>query len=121
MDTHDFSKKILKAIDTTEMARLLYCNNDATKFVTILDGTYIYTCNTKNYTHQRKIYSGQKHRHLFKVMKLIVAENIYGPFPANKNDAEIISIVFNTFPIEIFSDRGTWFSSIGDFVMQSNF
>lgn len=81
---------------TTEMARLLYCNNDATKCVTILDGTYIYTCNTKNYTHQRKIYSGQ--------MKLIAVDgtiiDIFGPFPANKNDAEIISIVFNTFPIE---------------------
>lgn len=56
---------------TTDLARLLYCENNPEKCVIVCDGTYIYTCSTSNYSHQRKIYSGQKRRHLFKIMKMI--------------------------------------------------
>lgn len=83
---------------TTNMARIMYCDNDPNKSVTIWDGTYIYVCNTSNYTHQRKIYSGQKKRHLFKIMKVVAVDgsilDVFGPFAANKNDAEILKTVF---------------------------
>lgn len=89
---------------TTDLARLLYCNNDPTKSVTIWDGTYIYTCNTSNHAHQRKIYSGQKRRHLFKIMKVVAADgsilDVFGPFEATKNDAEILKIVFEKTSVE---------------------
>lgn len=84
---------------TTDLARLLYCNNDEKKCVVVLDATYIYTCDTSNYSHQRKIFSGQKHRHLFKIMKMIAIDgtmiDCYGPFPANMNDATIVQKIFN--------------------------
>lgn len=83
---------------TTDLARLLYCNNDQSKCVAIIDGTYIYTCNTRNYSHQRMIYSCQKHRRLFKIMKITAVDgsiiDVFGPFPAVMNDAAIIKKVF---------------------------
>lgn len=93
---------------TTDLARILYCNNDTKKCVIILDGTYIYTCNTSNYSHQRKIYSGQKRRHLFKIMKIVSVDgaviDLFGPFPATINDAEIIKKIFEQTSIgKIFS------------------
>lgn len=116
---------------TTDMARMLFCDNDATKSVTIWDGTYIYTCNTSNYAHQRKIYSGQKHRHLFKIMKVVAVDghiiDVFGPFAANKNDAEILKMVFKNTAIErifragdiILLDRG--FRDCVDFLKRKNF
>lgn len=81
---------------TTDLARLLYCNGDSTKCVVVLDGTY--TCDTSNYSHQRKIYSGQKRRHLLKIMKVIAVDgsiiDCFGPFPATLNDAKIIIKIF---------------------------
>lgn len=103
---------------TTDFARLLYCHNDPEKCVIICDGTYIYTCNTSNYLHQRKIYSGQKRRHLIKIMKIVSVDgsilDVFGPFPATKNDADILKIVFEKTSIEnvlkagdvILVDRG---------------
>lgn len=83
---------------TTDLARMLYCNNDPKKAVTIWDGTYIYTCNTSNHTHQRKIFSGQKHRHLFKIMKIVATDgtiiDVFGPFEATINDANILKKIF---------------------------
>lgn len=79
---------------TTALARLLYCNNNPNKCVAIVDGTYIYTCSSSNHAHQRKVYSGQKKRHLFKVMKLTAVDgtiiDVFGPFPATHNDAKIL-------------------------------
>lgn len=83
---------------TTKLAHLLYCDNDLTKCVVVADGTYIYTCSTSNHTHQRKIYSGQKKRHLFKIMKLIAVDgaiiDVFGPFPATFNDSKILNEIF---------------------------
>lgn len=116
---------------TTDMARMLYCNNDHSKCVTIWDGTYIYTCSTANYTHQRKIFSGQKHRHLFKIMKVVGVDgtilDVFGPYPANKNDAEILRLIFektgiqNIFrPGDVFLvDRG--FRDVVQFLKNKNF
>lgn len=92
------SKPPMAIEHTTDLARLLYCDNDPSKCVVVLDGTYIYTCDTSNYSHQRKIYSGQKHRHLFKIMKFIAVDgsiiDCFGPFPATMNDAQIIKTIF---------------------------
>lgn len=89
---------------TSDLARVLYCGNDPKKCVVILDGTYIYTCSTSNYAHQRQIYSGQKRRHLFKIMKVTSVDGsiigTFGPFPATKNDAEILKVIFEKTSIE---------------------
>lgn len=83
---------------TTDFARELYCDKNPEKVVAICDGTYIYTCSSKNYAHQKCIYSGQKKRHLFKIMKFVAVDgtiiDVFGPFPANKNDADILKIIF---------------------------
>lgn len=82
---------------TTDFARMLYCDNNPERVVVICDGTYIYTCSSKNYAHQKCIYSGQKNRHLFKIMKFVAVDgtiiDVFGPFPANQNDAEILKII----------------------------
>lgn len=84
---------------TTELARILFCKNNANICVIVCDGTYIYTCSSTNYAHQRKVYSCQKQRHLFKIMKIVAADGtilaVFGPFEATKNDAEILRTVFN--------------------------
>lgn len=89
---------------TTDLARKIYCNNHVEKCVTIFDGTYVYTCNTSNYSHQRKIYSSQKRRHLFKIMKVVAVDgtiiDVFGPFAATINDANIIKTVFEQTSIE---------------------
>lgn len=95
---------------TTDLARLLYCNKDTEKCVVILDGTYIYTYSSKNYAHQKRTYSGQKHRHLFKIMKFVAVDgtiiDVFGPFAANKNDAEILKIIFEKTSIEKIFNKG---------------
>lgn len=87
----------------TDLSRILYCDGDPQKAVSIWDGTYIYTCGSSNYAHQRKCYSGQKHRRLFKIMKAVAADgtiiDVFGPFKANLNDAEIMKLIFNRTPI----------------------
>lgn len=89
---------------TTDLARMLYCNNDPTKSVTICDGTYIYTCGSSNYEHQRNIYSSQKRRHLFKIMKIVTVDgsiiDTFGPFSAKTNDAPILKDIFEKTSIE---------------------
>lgn len=95
---------------TTDLARLLYCGNDPKKCVFICDGTYVYTCSTSNYAQQRKLYSGQKHRHLFKIMKIVSVDgsiiDVVGPFSANQNDATILRIVFEKTAIEQIFNAG---------------
>lgn len=91
------NREWLKA-HTTDLAHSLYCAGDATRCVIVLDGTYVYTCSTSNYTHQRKIYSGQKKRHLFRIMKFIAVDgtiiDCFGPYPATMNDAKIVMSIF---------------------------
>lgn len=84
---------------TTDLACLLYLNNNISMCVFILDGTYVYTCGSCNHAHQRKLYSGQKRRHLFKIIKIVAADgsifDTFGPFPGIMNDAEIIKNIFD--------------------------
>lgn len=95
---------------TTDFARLLYCGNSHTKCVFVCDGTYIYTCGSSNYAHQRQIYSGQKRRHLFKIMKIVSVDgtiiDVFGPYPATKNDSEILKEVFEQTSIENMFNAG---------------
>lgn len=83
---------------TTDFAKLLYCNKDPEKCVIICDGTYVYCNSSANYAHQRHTYSGQKRRHLFKIMKFVTVDGFiidtFGPFGATQNDAKIIKILF---------------------------
>lgn len=103
---------------TTDFARMLYCDKNPEKIVVICDGTYIYTCGSINYAHQKCIYSGQKKRHLFKIMKFVAVDgtiiDVFGPFPAKTNDAVILKIIFEQSSIKnifnaadvILVDRG---------------
>lgn len=95
---------------TTDLAFMLYCNNDRTKCVTIWDATYIYTCSSSNYTHQRKIFSGQKRRHLFKIMKVTAVDgsiiDVFGPFKATTNDSDILKNIFERTSIENIFNAG---------------
>lgn len=95
---------------TTELARILYCGNNPEKIAIICDGTYVFTCNSKNYLHQKKIYSGQKRRHLFKIMKFVAIDgsiiDVFGPFPATKNDAEILKIIFEKSSLKTIFNAG---------------
>lgn len=89
---------------------MLYCENSTEKCVIVCDGTYIYTCSSSNYSHQRKTFSGQKKRHLFKIMKIIAIDgsiiDVFGPFPATKNDAEILRSVFEQTSFEHILNAG---------------
>lgn len=100
----------LLAQHTTDLAFMLYCDNDRTKSVTIWDGTYIYTCGSSNYAHQRKLYSGQKRRHLFKIMKITAVDgfiiDVFGPFKATMNDSDISRKVFEQTTIEKIFNPG---------------
>lgn len=95
---------------TTDFARMLYCDNNPEKIVVICDGTYIYTCGSKNYAHQKCIYSGQKKRHLFKIMKFVAVDgtiiDVFGPFPAKTNDADILKIIFDQSSIKNIFNAG---------------
>ena len=67
------------------MSKILY-DLDPSQLVLIADGTYLYCEKSENSDTQRRLYSGQKKRHLIKPF-VIVAENgvivgIYGPFSA---------------------------------------
>lgn len=95
---------------TTDFARMLYCNNDPNKCVVICDGTYIYTYSSTNYAHQRNTFSGQKKRHLFKIMKFVTVDGLiidtFGPFRATQNDAQIINTIFEKSAFKCFLNAG---------------
>ena len=70
---------------------------DGTQLFMIADGTYLYCEKSGNNFIQRKLYSGQKNRHLIKPF-VICASNgtiigVYGPFSATTNDAKIMEII----------------------------
>jgi hypothetical protein len=78
------------------MSKILY-DLDPSQLVLIADDTYLYCEKSENSDTQRRLYSGQKKRHLIKPF-VIVAENgviigIYGPFSATTNDAKILEII----------------------------
>lgn len=70
---------------------------DSNQLTIIADGTYSYCQKSSNNYIQRKTFSVQKHRHLVKPFVVTSADglilDVYGPFPATKNDAEIMEDV----------------------------
>lgn len=98
---------------STDLALMLHCDNDKNKCISIWDATYIYTCGSSNYSHQRKLYSGQKRRHLFKIMKITAVDgsilDVFGPFKATTNDAEILRKIFDQTSIENIFNAGDVF------------
>lgn len=100
--------------NTSALSRRLYKVNDETAVIT-LDGTYIYTISSSNYHFQKQTYSMQKHRNLVKFMMAVATNGMilgaYGPFPAPKNDATILT--------EIMSKTGNIFDLLlpGDVVV----
>ena len=68
----------------------------------IWDGTYFYTHKSEHHETNRSTYSGQKHRHLVKMMSLILPDgyvlDITGPYPSDgyHNDAALASHVLKS-------------------------
>lgn len=87
----------------TPQARMLYCNNDPHRVVTIWDATYIFCDRSGNYKFQKQTYSGQKKRNFVKPMVCVCPDgyivDIFRPCMATENDATIMRKI-----IENYSD-----------------
>jgi hypothetical protein len=63
----------------------------------IWDGTYIYCNKSNDHALQRSSYSGQKSRHLIKMMSLVLPDgyvlDLIGPFYGKDNDASISKVI----------------------------
>lgn len=63
----------------------------------IWDGTYIYCNKSNDHALQRSSYSGQKSRHLIKMMSLVLPDgyvlDLLGPFYGEDNDASISKVM----------------------------
>jgi len=63
----------------------------------IWDGTYIYCNKSSDHALQRSNYSGQKSRHLIKMMSLVLPDgyvlDLLGPFYGKDNDASISKVI----------------------------
>ena len=63
----------------------------------IWDGTYIYCNKSNDHVLQRSSYSGQKSRHLIKMMSLVLPDgyvlDLLGPFYGKDNDASISKVI----------------------------
>lgn len=86
-------------LNMTSISRALFCENQIDNIVSIWDATYIYIQKSSNYEFQRKSYSMHKKRPLIKPM-MAVAPNgyildVFGPYPANLNDAEILKKILH--------------------------
>lgn len=81
------------------MARNLH-TNAADQAIVVADGTYIYCNKSKNYEIQRNTYNDQKKRNFIKPMVFVTTNgyfiDVIGPFEATKNDAAIMSTIFES-------------------------
>ncbi|CAH2103328.1 unnamed protein product [Euphydryas editha] len=95
-----FSKNDREELKThnTKIARELFLNGQNDKLITIWDGTYVYIQKSSNYRFQRKSFSMHKHRPLIKPFVAVATDgyilDVFGPFPANKSDANIMLELF---------------------------
>lgn len=96
-------EELLQSI--TNMANGLFLNNKKDRAVVIADGTYIFCQKTQNFTMQKELYSTYKKRHLFKPMVLVTTNgrflDVFGPYSARINDADILKSMFNTYASQI--------------------
>lgn len=94
----NITRQMLKENMTTFTRELFTENNN--NIATLWDGTYIYIQKSSNNRFQRKTWSVQKTRSLVKPFVACCPNgyilDIYGPYPANMNDSEIIKQVFTT-------------------------
>lgn len=92
------NREILKS-NITDISRALFCETNPENIITIWDATYVYIQKSSNYAFQRKTYSMHKRRPLIKPM-MVVSPNgyildVFGPYAANLNDAEILKKILN--------------------------
>ncbi|XP_065675501.1 uncharacterized protein LOC136091722 [Hydra vulgaris] len=86
-------------LNNTDMIKDLFDLKEE-QLAIIADGTYLFCEKSSNNTLQRKLYSGQKKRHLVKPFVVCTANgfiiDVYGPFAATMNDATILSNILKT-------------------------
>lgn len=92
------NRDILKH-NMTDISRALFCENSPENIISIWDATYVYIQKSSNYEFQRRTYSMHKRRPLIKPM-MVVSPNgyileVFGPYPANLNDAEILKKILS--------------------------
>lgn len=115
---------------TTQMCRILHCNNNNERAIIICDGTYIYTHKSSNFDFQKKSYNDQKKKNFVKVMMIVGSDGTIfyalGPYAATDNDAKILRDIFensNTFNNLragdiLILDRG--FRDVTNFIRERN-
>jgi hypothetical protein len=85
-------------IENNIVAKKLH-TDDENQMVFIADGTYCYCEKSSDNQLQRSTYSVQKSRHLVKPFVICSSNgrivDIYGPYQASLNDAEIMKIILN--------------------------
>lgn len=105
--------------NTTDSARILHAQNDPNRLITVWDGTYIYIDKSANHEFQKLSFSGQKDRNFLRPMMCVTTNgyiiDVFGPFPASKNDATCMTVILQNYqevsdavqPDDIFIfDRG---------------
>lgn len=78
--------------NSTKSSRILHCENDPQKLVTIWDGTYIFTDKSGNFRFQKETYNQQKSQNFLRPMMCVTTNgyiiDVFGPFQARENDAK---------------------------------
>lgn len=86
--------------NTTVLARMLHCDNNADKLITIWDGTYIFVNKSSNYEFQKLTYNAQKSSNFLRPMMCVTTNgyiiDVFGPFEAVKNDAKCMLKILET-------------------------
>lgn len=76
----------------------LFSNENGTRPVVIMDGTYIYVQKSSNYSYQKSTYSLHKYRNLVKTFLIVTTDGyiveVLGPYPATTSDADIVKKEF---------------------------
>lgn len=76
----------------------LFGEGESRKPIIIVDGTYVYLQKSSNYSFQKKTYSLHKYRNLVKPFLMVATDghiiDIFGPYPANTSDADIMKALF---------------------------
>lgn len=86
---------------TTFLSQMIFCNSDVSKPVLIMDGTYVYVQKSSNFEIQKQTYSDQKKRNFVRIMNCVTTDGYIvftlGPYPAVKNDAQIMQSILENY------------------------
>jgi hypothetical protein len=116
------SRDDIKQNHTTTMSKVLLAARDDA-VITIWDATYVYIEKSSDYSLQKSVYSGHKHRPLVKFMILAASDghmiDVFGPFKCDgkNNDASITKHVIENKMNEI----DTFFQEHDLFVVDRGF